>query len=730
MKISDAMLPSNDTRQRKMADVERRLREVAASVAETVSPVVVQAATAQSTANTGVTNAATAQSAAVTAAAAASVADGKAVTAQNSAVVATTDAAAAQSAAVAAQGTANAAVLNAAAADAKAVSANSAAGTAQAAASNAISAASTADAKAVTAQGQANTATTNAASASTAASAAQLSANAATTSAATAQTQADTAVTNAATAQTKANLADTNAATAAGIANAKAVVLYQTAAPTAAYQNALTLWIDTTSNLNTPKKWVSGSTWAAVTDKVATDAASAAASAGSAASTAQGQANTATTNAATAQTAANTAQGQANTATTNAANAQTQANTATTNAATAQSAANTADGKAVTAQTAANTAQTAANNAATAAAAADGKAVTAQSTANGKNKIIFSTSAASGTAYVEGDTWFKTTAALITGQWAFTAGAWAARTIDSLLIANLDAGKITAGIIAAARIDATTLQGKTLQTAASGARVVIDATGLKGYDAASTVKTSVGTDGILTATDAVISGTIRTGTTGKRIIIDGPNNLITLASPNGVQASIEAIDSTVGGTADVRVMTPKARFVVGDTGGVSGFGYVNVTDTASNAELAVTGRMYVKPTWAGTRIDLSARQRTNLTYSTWFKSLTSWPVRAGSLGGFGFLAGSIGVTANGLNTTANGGILLFTIGNDTVTDTDGGSMRPLVQCTFVAQVEGRLCRIQVETNGDVILVPFSAWSLTLAGTKIDLDGLRWPIYAA
>ncbi|MEX5323351.1 hypothetical protein WCE04_29045, partial [Pseudomonas shirazica] len=38
------------------------------------------------------------------------------------------------------------------------------------------------------------------------------------------------------------------------------------------------LWIDTTGNANTPKRW-NGSAWVAVTDKVATDAAAAAATA-------------------------------------------------------------------------------------------------------------------------------------------------------------------------------------------------------------------------------------------------------------------------------------------------------------------------------------------------------------------------------------------------------------------------------------------------------------------
>ncbi|MDH1551821.1 phage tail protein, partial [Pseudomonas juntendi] len=65
------------------------------------------------------------------------------------------------------------------------------------------------------------------------------------------------------------------AATAAG---AKGEVIYGSTAPAADKRLAQNLWIDTTSNANTPKRW-NGSAWVAVTDKVATDAAAAAASA-------------------------------------------------------------------------------------------------------------------------------------------------------------------------------------------------------------------------------------------------------------------------------------------------------------------------------------------------------------------------------------------------------------------------------------------------------------------
>lgn len=65
---------------------------------------------------------------------------------------------------------------------------------------------------------------------------------------------------------------------AATLAGGKGKVIVQSASPTIADRLAQNLWIDTTSNANTPKRW-NGSAWVAVTDKVATDAAAAAAGA-------------------------------------------------------------------------------------------------------------------------------------------------------------------------------------------------------------------------------------------------------------------------------------------------------------------------------------------------------------------------------------------------------------------------------------------------------------------
>lgn len=61
-------------------------------------------------------------------------------------------------------------------------------------------------------------------------------------------------------------------------AGGKGEVIYSSTEPATDKRLAQNLWIDTTGTANTPKRWT-GSAWVAVTDKVATDAAAAAASA-------------------------------------------------------------------------------------------------------------------------------------------------------------------------------------------------------------------------------------------------------------------------------------------------------------------------------------------------------------------------------------------------------------------------------------------------------------------
>ncbi|UVG35135.1 minor tail protein [Microbacterium phage Cece] len=88
---------------------------------------------------------------------------------------------------------------------------------------------------------------------------------------------------------------------------------------------------------------------------------------------------------------------------------------------------------------------------------------TAQTTANGKNKIIRSGSAATGTTgYVDGDLWYRFNGSQITGVWLFQTGAWVSQTFTDSVITNLSAGTITTGTLSADRIGASSISTRHL----------------------------------------------------------------------------------------------------------------------------------------------------------------------------------------------------------------------------------------------------------------------------
>ena len=223
----------------------------------------------------------------------------------------------ANGAAKTAQDTANAATAAAKSATTTAGQAKDAANAAQTAAESAKKTAGNAETLANTANASANAAKSDAASAKSDASTAKTDAANAKATAANASSvatqakaTADSAAQSATDAAAAAQKANTAAAAAAGVANGKADVLIQGTAPDASMRKSSTLWIDTTNGANTPKRW-NGSTWSAVTDKAATDAANAAVKAHAAAQTAQSTADKAQTTAANAAAQANQAQAAA-----------------------------------------------------------------------------------------------------------------------------------------------------------------------------------------------------------------------------------------------------------------------------------------------------------------------------------------------------------------------------------------------------------------------------------
>jgi len=106
----------------------------------------------------------------------------------------------------------------------------------------------------------------------------------------------------------------------------------------------------------------------------------------------------------------------------------------------------------------------------------------AQASADGKNKIYRQTSQPTGGTYVQGDTWFDTDDD--NKIYRYDGTSWVGFTLGDGALASISANKLTAGTIDArvitvsyldaGNITSGTITGRTLQTSASGRKVIID----------------------------------------------------------------------------------------------------------------------------------------------------------------------------------------------------------------------------------------------------------------
>ena len=123
---------------------------------------------------------------------------------------------------------------------------------------------------------------------------------------------------------------------------------------------------------------------------------------------------------------------------------------------TSQSTASSAQVQAINAGIQANLAYSQATIAQSQATIASSQAVAAQTSANGKNTIHYSTSSPSGSGTNVGDIWWQYSGSTLIGQWSWNGSSWNPAPITNAVIANLDAGKITTGILNAIEINAGT----------------------------------------------------------------------------------------------------------------------------------------------------------------------------------------------------------------------------------------------------------------------------------
>lgn len=169
--------------------------------------------------------------------------------------------------------------------------------------------------------------------------------------------------------------------------------------------------------------------------------------------------------------------------------------------------------------------------------------------ANGKNKVTYSNSPPGTAANTAGDIWWVrdgTPAGNIVAQYEGLGGtSWASRALRNEVIANLDAGKITANSTFTNNLTVAT--NFTLGTA--GTNGVIQSFNFAG----STVGVVISKDGLTakggTVTGASIVGgtvegaTIRTAGSGQRIVISGATNLIQAYSGQGGEVSPATIQA-------------------------------------------------------------------------------------------------------------------------------------------------------------------------------------------
>ena len=99
-------------------------------------------------------------------------------------------------------------------------------------------------------------------------------------------------------------------------------------------------------------------------------------------------------------------------------------------------------------------------------------AALAQTSANGKSTVIYSTGSPSGEGRRPGDTHYQVNASgTVLRWWRWSGTAWAPQALDGQVISSLDAGKITAGTLDAARIRARSITGDKIDAQSVAAAV-------------------------------------------------------------------------------------------------------------------------------------------------------------------------------------------------------------------------------------------------------------------
>jgi len=414
-----------------------------------------------------------------------------------------------------------------------------------------------------------------------------------------------------------------------------------------------------------------------------------------------------------------------------------------------------------------------------AAAAASG----AQATANGRNRVFYqNVSPSTPIGYNNGDLWFVVSGGIVTEEWHYLSGAWNQVTLGNQVIANLDAGKITTGFLAAARIDAGTIIATMIAagaiTTAKIAAGAVTTTELAA-GAVTAVKIAAGTiTANEIATGAITAAKILAGAidgmliTGATIRTSGSNPRVELDSTNGLRAfngaGVIKAQITTGGvlTADgatitglLRSASSGERFELNgtqlkffSTNGGSGYLYANDDGSPSGLQLGIQtglgdvkfgkttlpagGNAYVYTNDGGFFGDLYVTdmyQPSENNRDLSFSVMSALTVYASGWGGHASMpvqiskgAGRIDLDGSFVNTATK----TIASGTSTTVATLPLAWRPDVERVFLMEcnLANPFCRVSIKANGNIDVTWFTAISGVGAnGMRVSLSGCSWRV---
>jgi hypothetical protein len=215
-------------------------------------------------------------------------------------------------------------------------------------------------------------------------------------------------------------------------------------------------------------------------------------------------------------------------------------------------------------------------------ATAQSAATAAQATANGKNKVYYSTSTPGSTANTAGDIWWQYSGGVIIAQWTGAGGtSWTSNTLGNAVIANLDAGKITTGILNVAG----TVK---ISTATSGSRVELTPLGFFAYNGSTPTVSILAADGSAEFTGRVYGSRFEStgytaGTTGVALAPSGSGNTIFFRVSGSDVGNITAVST------GIVVSSGSSQLVMSTAGAVVLSGAFNSLTFATAPYLSTSG---------------------------------------------------------------------------------------------------------------------------------------------